>query len=69
MREIAESYLGDTITNIVVTVPAHFDSSQRRATKEAGTVCGLNVIRIVNEPTAAAIAYGLDKGITDERRK
>jgi len=67
MREIAESHLGGSITDVVVTVPAHFNNSQRRATKEAGTVCGLNVLRIVNEPTAAAIAYGLDKGITDER--
>ena len=67
MKEIAESYLDGTITNTVITVPAHFNSSQRRATEEADAVCGLNVLSIVNEPTAAAIAYGLDKGITEER--
>jgi len=67
MKEIAESYLGVAITNAVVTVPAHFNGSQRRATRDAGTVCGLNVLRIANEPTAAAIAYGLDKEVTEER--
>jgi L1 cell adhesion molecule like protein len=67
MKETAESYLGGTITNAVVTVPAHFNDSQRQATKDAGTIAGLNVIRIVNEPTAAAIAYGLDKRVSGER--
>ncbi|KAJ4848637.1 70-kilodalton heat shock protein [Turnera subulata] len=61
MREIAEAYLGQTIKNAVVTVPAYFNDSQRQATKDAGTIAGLNVLRIINEPTAAAIAYGLDK--------
>ncbi|KAH0513612.1 Heat shock cognate 71 kDa protein [Microtus ochrogaster] len=61
MKEIAEAYLGKTVTNAVVTVPACFNDSQRQATKDAGTIAGLNVLRIINEPTAAAIAYGLDK--------
>ncbi|CAL9028255.1 unnamed protein product [Prunus brigantina] len=61
MREIAEAYLGQTIKNAVVTVPAYFNDSQRQATKDAGAISGLNVMRIINEPTAAAIAYGLDK--------
>ena len=61
MKEIAESYLGETVTNAVVTVPAYFNDSQRQATKDAGVIAGLNVMRIINEPTAAAIAYGLDK--------
>lgn len=61
MREIAESYLGKTVKNAVITVPAYFNDSQRQATKDAGTIAGLNVMRIINEPTAAAIAYGLDK--------
>ncbi|KAF7112812.1 hypothetical protein RHSIM_RhsimUnG0190400 [Rhododendron simsii] len=60
MKEIAEDYLGTTIKNAVVTVPAYFNDSQRRATKDAGVIAGLNVMRIINEPTAAAIAYGLD---------
>jgi len=67
MREIAEAYLGKTVTNAVVTVPAYFNDSQRQATKDAGTIAGLNVLRIINEPTAAAIAYGLDKKGTGER--
>ncbi|KIL69687.1 hypothetical protein M378DRAFT_97519 [Amanita muscaria Koide BX008] len=67
MREIAESYLGATVTNAVVTVPAYFNDSQRQATKDAGTIAGLNVLRIINEPTAAAIAYGLDKKVSGER--
>jgi L1 cell adhesion molecule like protein len=67
MRETAESYLGGTINNAVVTVPAYFNDSQRQATKDAGTIAGLNVLRIINEPTAAAIAYGLDKKVTGER--
>jgi heat shock protein 1/8 len=61
MREIAEAFLGQTINNAVVTVPAYFNDSQRQATKDAGVIAGLNVLRIINEPTAAAIAYGLDK--------
>ncbi|KAL3609350.1 hypothetical protein D5086_000370 [Populus alba] len=61
MREIAEAYLGHSIKNAVVTVPAYFNDSQRQATKDAGAISGLNVLRIINEPTAAAIAYGLDK--------
>uniref|UniRef100_A0A8C7HEG5 Heat shock protein family A (Hsp70) member 8 n=2 Tax=Oncorhynchus TaxID=8016 RepID=A0A8C7HEG5_ONCKI len=67
MKEIAEAYLGKTITNAVVTVPAYFNDSQRQATKDAGTISGLNVLRIINEPTAAAIAYGLDKKVGVER--
>jgi len=61
MREIAESFLGKSIANAVVTVPAYFNDAQRQATKDAGTISSLNVLRIINEPTAAAIAYGLDK--------
>merc|ERR1719182_701454 len=61
MREIAESFLGKEINNAVVTVPAYFNDAQRQATKDAGTIAGLDVLRIINEPTAAAIAYGLDK--------
>lgn len=61
MKEIAEAYLGKTVTHAVVTVPAYFNDAQRQATKDAGTIAGLNVMRIINEPTAAAIAYGLDK--------
>ncbi|CAF4692571.1 unnamed protein product [Rotaria sp. Silwood1] len=61
MRETAEAYLGKKVTHAVVTVPAYFNDAQRQATKDAGTIAGLNVIRIINEPTAAAIAYGLDK--------
>ncbi|RYY35334.1 molecular chaperone DnaK, partial [archaeon] len=61
MRSIAESYLGKEVKNAVVTVPAYFNDSQRQATKDAGSIAGLNVLRIINEPTAAAIAYGLDK--------
>ncbi|KAL2914770.1 ATPase with role in protein import into the ER [Polyrhizophydium stewartii] len=61
MKEIAEAYLGETVTHAVVTVPAYFNDAQRQATKDAGTIAGLTVARIINEPTAAAIAYGLDK--------
>ena len=61
MKQIAEDYLGNKVTHAVVTVPAYFNDAQRQATKDAGTIAGLNVLRIVNEPTAAAIAYGLDK--------
>merc|ERR1739847_259570 len=61
MKEVAEAYLGKKVTHAVVTVPAYFNDAQRQATKDAGTIAGLNVMRIINEPTAAAIAYGLDK--------
>ncbi|KAJ5899589.1 Endoplasmic reticulum chaperone BiP [Penicillium taxi] len=67
MKEIAESYLGKKVTHAVVTVPAYFNDAQRQATKDAGTIAGLNVLRVVNEPTAAAIAYGLDQ-TGDERQ-
>jgi len=67
MRETAEAFLGKTVKDAVVTVPAYFNDSQRQATKDAGTIAGLNVLRIINEPTAAAIAYGLDKKGTGER--
>ena len=67
MKETAESYLGKTVTDAVITVPAYFNDSQRQATKDAGTISGLNVLRIINEPTAAAIAYGLDKKVGVER--
>ncbi|KAF3311790.1 70-kilodalton heat shock protein, variant 2 [Orbilia oligospora] len=67
MRETAESYLGGTVNNAVITVPAYFNDSQRQATKDAGLIAGLNVLRIINEPTAAAIAYGLDKKAEGER--
>ncbi|CAH9114475.1 unnamed protein product [Cuscuta epithymum] len=69
MKEIAEAYLGTTIKNVVITVPAHFNDSQRRATKNAGVISGLNVMRIINEPTAAAIAYGLDKKASSSGEK
>ncbi len=61
LKEDAEAYLGESVTDAVITVPAYFNDSQRKATKEAGTIAGLNVLRIINEPTAAALAYGLDK--------
>ena len=61
MKEIAESYLGRSVANAVITVPAYFNDAQRQATKDAGAIAGLNVLRIINEPTAAAIAYGLDQ--------
>lgn len=61
MKEIAEAYLSKPIKSAVVTVPAYFNDAQRLATKDAGTIAGLNVLRMINEPTAAAIAYGLDK--------
>merc|ERR1712084_109462 len=67
MRETAESFIGETIKDAVVTVPAYFNDSQRQATKDAGRIANLNVLRIINEPTAAAIAYGLDKNNSDER--
>jgi len=61
MKQTAEDYLGEKVTDAVITVPAYFNDSQRQATKDAGKVAGLNVLRIINEPTAAALAYGLDK--------
>ncbi|BCS24788.1 molecular chaperone Hsp70 [Aspergillus puulaauensis] len=67
MRETAEAFLGGTVNNAVVTVPAYFNDSQRQATKDSGLIAGLNVLRIINEPTAAAIAYGLDKKVEGER--
>jgi len=62
LKRDAEAYLGDAVTDAVITVPAYFSDAERQATKEAGEIAGLNVLRIVNEPTAAALAYGLDKG-------
>jgi len=67
LKRDAEAYLGDTVTQAVITVPAYFDDAQRTATKEAGAIAGLEVLRIINEPTAAALAYGLDKGAQDEK--
>jgi len=61
MKEVAEAFVGKTIKNVVITVPAYFNDSQRQSTKDAGAIAGLNVLRIINEPTAAALAYGLDK--------
>ncbi len=66
LKRDAESYLGDTVTQAVITVPAYFNDAERTATKEAGQIAGLEVLRIINEPTAAALAYGLDKGAEDE---
>ncbi len=65
MKKTAEDYLGQEVTDAVITVPAYFSDSQRQATKEAGQIAGLNVQRIVNEPTAAALAYGVDKANKD----
>ncbi|KAJ0179706.1 hypothetical protein K1T71_004297 [Dendrolimus kikuchii] len=67
MKETAEAYLGTTVRDAVITVPAYFNDSQRQATKDAGAIAGLNVLRIINEPTAAALAYGLDKNLKGER--
>jgi len=67
LKRDAEAYLGDTVTQAVITVPAYFDDAQRTATKEAGAIAGLEVLRIINEPTAAALAYGLDKSAEDEK--
>jgi len=67
MKETAEAFLGNKLNDVVITVPAYFNDSQRQATKDAGTIAGLNVLRMINEPTAAAIAYGLDKKGTGER--
>src|SRR4026209_9641 len=66
LKADAESYLGEPVTDAVVTVPAYFNNAQREATKDAGKIAGLNVVRIINEPTAAALAYGLDKESTDQ---
>ena len=66
-KETAEAYLGGTINNSVVTVPAYFNDSQRQATKDARTISRMNILQIINEPTAAAIAYGLDKKVAGER--
>src|SRR6187431_1010266 len=66
LKRDAEAYLGESVSDAVITVPAYFDDHQRQATKEAGEIAGLNVLRIINEPTAAALAYGLDKGKEDE---
>src|SRR3954447_11911521 len=66
LKRDAEAYLGEGVTDAVITVPAYFDDAQRTATKEAGEIAGLNVLRVVNEPTAAALAYGLNKGETEQ---
>src|SRR5207237_7837767 len=66
LKTDAEAYLGDQVTEAVITVPAYFNNAQREATKDAGQIAGLNVLRIVNEPTAAALAYGLDKEGADQ---
>ena len=66
LKRDAEAYLGEPVTDAVITVPAYFNDAQRQATKDAGQIAGLNVLRIVNEPTAAALAYGLDKGQQDQ---
>ena len=67
MKETAEAYLGEKVSKAVITVPAYFNDAQRSATKDAGTIAGLEVLRIINEPTAAAIAYGIDKQVDQER--
>jgi len=69
MKETAEAYLGKNVNKAVITVPAYFNDAQRQATKDAGRIAGLNVLRIINEPTAAAIAYGLDKSVASEQEK
>lgn len=68
MKDTAEAYLGEKVKDAVITVPAYFNDAQRQATKDAGLIAGLNVLRIINEPTAAAIAYGLDKKIKDSEK-
>ena len=68
MRETAEEYLGEKVDSAVITVPAYFNDSQRQSTKDAGSIAGLNVLRIINEPTAGAIAYGLDKATESSER-
>lgn len=67
LKQTAEAYLGETVRDAVITVPAYFNDSQRQATKDAGVIAGLNVLRIINEPTAAALAYGLDKKTEGEQ--
>merc|ERR1719295_2576974 len=67
MKQTAEATLGKNVANAVITVPAYFNDSQRQATKDAGRIAGLNVLRIINEPTAAALAYGLDKNLQGEK--
>jgi molecular chaperone DnaK len=69
MKKTAEDYLGTDVSEAVITVPAYFDDAQRQATKEAGEIAGLNVRRIINEPTAAALAYGLDKKGQDQKNR
>jgi len=68
MKEIAEAYLGTKVTNAVITVPAYFNDNQRQSTKDSGIIAGLNVLRIINEPTSAAIAYGFDKKGEGEKK-
>ncbi|KAL3274532.1 hypothetical protein HHI36_015914 [Cryptolaemus montrouzieri] len=68
MKQTAEAYMGKTVKDAVITVPAYFNDSQRQATKDAGVIAGINVLRIINEPTAAALAYGLDKNLSGERK-
>ena len=68
MKQTAENYLGEKVTNAIITVTAYFNDSQRQSTKDAGLIAGLNVLRIINEPTAAALAYGLDKLSQSGRR-
>ena len=67
MKETAEEYIGKKVDSAVITVPAYFNDAQRQSTKDAGAIAGLNVLRIINEPTAAAIAYGLDKSTDSEK--
>ena len=67
MKEIAEEYIGEKVDSAVITVPAYFNDAQRQSTKDAGAIAGLNVLRIINEPTAAAISYGLDKSSEEEK--
>jgi molecular chaperone DnaK len=69
IKKTAEEYLGEPVTDAVITVPAYFNDSQRQATKDAGKIAGLNVQRIINEPTAASLAYGLDKKAEEKRKK
>src|SRR5207302_9531147 len=66
LKQDAEAYLGETVTDAVITVPAYFNNAQREATKDAGKIAGVNVLRIINEPTAASLAYGLDKESGDQ---
>ncbi len=69
MKETAEKYLGQEVTKAVITVPAYFNDAQRQATKDAGKIAGLEVLRIINEPTAASLAYGLDKKKENKKNK